>query len=112
MPRFACPRCGGSKNAFAFGAIYKEGHSGPSSMIVPCNLCSGEGYVSGQRLALICRGQKFQEYRENLQLGLREAAVAWGMSPSELSHIEQGRVATDWKPPGFEDYKGNWSKTE
>jgi hypothetical protein len=48
------------------------------------------------------RGGQFHNYRVDvLGLGLREAAKLWGMKPTDLSYIEQGRVETDWVPPGF-----------
>jgi hypothetical protein len=48
------------------------------------------------------RGGKFHKYRvEVLQLGLRKAAELWGINAVQLSYIEQGRVETDWVPPGY-----------
>lgn len=97
-----CPGCQGSKVLQATFVRYMPGYEGPPIRSMPCTVCDGVGWVTAQRLARLKLGEAFRAYRvESLGLGLRAAAVAWGLQVSELSAIEQGRVATDWVPPGF-----------
>lgn len=102
MSNVQCPQCKGKKHVFAFGIVYAPGYDGPKADVVLCPCCDGVGELTQDRAARMRLGESFAEYRKELGLGLRAAAKAWGMSPSELSYIEQGRTATDWKPPGFE----------
>lgn len=103
MSNVQCPRCEGRKKVVAFGIVYKPGHDGPPVNLVLCPCCDGVGELTQERMARMQLGERFREYREKLGLGLRAAANEWGMKPSELSYIEQGRTVTDWKPPGFSD---------
>lgn len=81
---------------------YAPGYSGPPITELPCVVCNGKGVVSDVREQCMIRGAKFHDFRVNvLQLGLRKAAELWGMKPTELSYIEQGKVETDWVPPGY-----------
>lgn len=99
-----CPACDGAKTVVAFGIRYAPGHSGPPHRELPCHVCDGIGEVSGEQVSRMERGGRFRRHRVDvLRLGLREAAIKWGMKPSELSYIEQGKVATDWTPPGLAD---------
>jgi hypothetical protein len=73
---------------------------------MPCIVCDGKGTITDVRERRMERGAKFHNYRVDvLQLGLRKAAELWGMKPTELSYIEQGRVETDWVPPGYVEGK-------
>jgi hypothetical protein len=90
-----CPRCDGHKTLDAF---FKGMHAP-----MTCYVCNGAGTVTAMQLARIEHGQRIRDYREQRELGLREAANMWGLKPSYLSLIEQGRVTTDWVPPSFEE---------
>ena len=50
--------------------------------------------------------RSFRDFRLHVaKLGLRQAAIKWGMLPSQLSAIECGRIKTDWTPPGWSECK-------
>lgn len=72
---------------------------------ITCPLCDGSGSLSDERRRRLAIGLKYRAYRENSGLGLREAALRWGMKPSELSQIEQGKSENlSWRPPGYAEY--------
>jgi hypothetical protein len=99
-----CPLCEGEQTLLATGIRYSPDFKGPrpNAMNVPCFGCEGSGIVSQQKLARMERGERWHGYRVNtLQLTLREAASKWGMNPSQLSRLEQGKEETDWSPPGY-----------
>jgi hypothetical protein len=99
-----CPMCNGEKTLTAAFMRYSPVYEGPVVREFPCYICNSMGYVSKKQFARAERGEKFRRHRVDvLNLGLREAATAWGMMPSRLSHIEQGKVETDWTPPGWSD---------
>ena len=100
----ACPECDGDKTMTAVFVRYAPGHSGPPVRELPCHVCEGRGEVSNEQVLRMERGNKFRHYRSRiLGYGLREAADMWGMKASELSYIEQGKIVTDWTPPGWAD---------
>jgi len=73
-----------------------------------CDMCHcGMHTTTGQTFECqqlgIERGKRFRKFRLSKQLTLREAAKQWGLSAVVLSLYEQGAVATDWTPPGFEE---------
>jgi hypothetical protein len=96
-----CPSCDGDKQLPAF-VSYAPGFSGPPVRLLPCPECDGVGSITQEHQARKQLGESMRKYRTNaLQLGLREAADKWGMRPSVLSMIEQGKIVSDWRPPGF-----------
>lgn len=99
-----CPSCDGKRTIVAFGIRYAPGHSGPPVRELPCHVCDGLGEVSRDQVSRMDRGERFRRHRVGvLGLGLQEAALQWGKKPSELSCIEQGKIETDWTPPGWPD---------
>ena len=105
----ACPTCGGDGTSVAAFILYTPGHGGPPARVMKCHCCDGTGVVSDEHAERIRIGENYRDYRtDELGLGLREAAIKWGMSPSSLSYIEQGKTITDWAPPGW----AAWAKGE
>lgn len=107
MSDIPCPSCGGSKQLQIVHVKYAPGYKGPPVTEMPCIVCDGAGTITAVREQRMERGGKFHKYRVDfLQLGLRKAAELWGINAVQLSYIEQGRVETDWVPPGFLDWVG------
>jgi hypothetical protein len=105
----ACPTCGGDGTNVAAFIIYAPGHGGPPARVMQCHSCGGAGMVSKDHAERMRIGENYRDYRTNgIGLTLRSAAAEWGMSPSELSYIEQGKTITDWSPPGWAE----WAKGE
>jgi len=97
-----CPTCGGDGTNVTAFIIYAPGHGGPPARVMKCHSCGGTGIVSDEHAERIRIGENYRDYRTNgLGLTLRSAAFEWGMPPSELSYIEQGKTITDWTPPGW-----------
>lgn len=97
--RRACPMCSGDGFIIAAGIIYAEGHSGPPVDRLPCPRCSGKCSISWDEFRWGLKGDQLRSERENMGLGLRQAADLWGMKPSELSDIESGKVDNlEWSP--------------
>ena len=104
MSDIICPGCRGEKTAKVLHVNYAPGYSGPPITELPCFVCDGLGTITDLRKKLMERGEKLRRFRVDvLGLGLREAASRWGFSGSELSYIEQGRINTDWAPPGYKE---------
>ena len=57
-----------------------------------CFECGGSGEMSEERLADYAYGQEFREARLNRGETLRECAKRLGVSASDLSAMEQGRL--------------------
>lgn len=104
MSELPCPGCRGEKKTQLVHVKYAPGYSGPPITELPCFVCDGSGTITDKRHQLMKHGEKIRRFRvEVLGLGLREAATRWGFSGSELSYIEQGRIATNWTPPGYKE---------
>ncbi len=87
-----CPECQGRKFTIASHVRYADG-SGRSNVTLKCSFCQGTGEVPQEKLAWRAQGQAMREDRVNVRMvGLREEAKQRGMSPSELSGMEQGRI--------------------
>ncbi len=97
-----CPGCKGSKTMMACFVIYSPGHKGPRFREHNCSTCKGRGEISIEQHHRMELGKKYRDYRLNvIGYGLIQAAEKWGMNASDLSYIEQGKVVTDWTPPGW-----------
>lgn len=97
--RTTCPDCQGSGVMIALTFIkYAPGHTGPPSRELPCMFCRGEKTVSAEQLRWKREGQNIKAYRRANDLTLRGAAERWGLKPSEVSTLEQGRADnTHWR---------------
>lgn len=104
MSLVVCPTCNGSKQLFLLCVSYTKTLSQKRTGEISCFVCNGTGSISSDQLQRSEKGAKFRNYREStLNLGLREAAELWGMSPSVLSAIELGLLVSEWTPPGWKE---------
>lgn len=91
-PTVPCPTCEGRGEQLATGIIYAKGHTGPYAAMLPCHRCGGQKVIPRVMLEWIARGKEIHAYRRNAGLTLHAASQAWGLSPSEVSAMELGRV--------------------
>jgi len=89
-----CPDCFGKKRVQAFvDGRRPDGTPFGDLRSIECFTCSGTGAVDGEFLARRAAGMQLRAERVSKHQSLREAARERGISPSELSAIEQGRAA-------------------
>lgn len=91
-PTLECPACRGRGQVqlHVFGHRADGSHfSGPR--ISACTLCRGSGAITTERAALVAEGERRREDRKARRLSLREEAARLGITPQELSRIENGR---------------------
>lgn len=86
--RVVCPECQGRKQSFA----HVCGGPTPGFQTVKCMLCDGLGWVSLKRVEWHAAGEAMREDRVKRGVTLRGEAKRLGISPSELSDREWGRV--------------------
>ena len=89
-----CPDCLGEKRVLAF----VDGHRADGTRFgglrsINCFTCSGSGTIDAEFHARREIGKKLRAERVGKRQSLLEAARERGISPSELSAIEQGRAA-------------------
>lgn len=86
-----CPQCGGNKELFGFArSVDANGRSNCVPGKYPCPICKGSGQITPDHAQRIERGKKMRGERLAKGLSLHEAAKGMGMSPVELSELEQG----------------------
>lgn len=89
-----CPDCLGEKRVLAFVDGHRpDGTSFGGLRSVNCSTCFGEGTIDAEFHARREIGKKLRAERIAKRQSLLEAARDRGISPSELSAIEQGRAA-------------------
>ena len=83
-----CPECGPHRSVIV--------HYAPGAVRGPrvCSRCGGSGVITKEVAARICEGEQLREIRIESGLTLREEAARLGISPRELSDIENGRSET------------------
>ena len=82
-----CPDCKGRGTSFAH---INRGDKPHSFEEVNCLLCKGAGKMTAERYDRYLAGRLQRENRIAAGLGLREAALQRGITPSRLSAIERG----------------------
>ncbi len=86
-----CPDCRGSGRTIASHVRYASG-GGACNVPMKCSQCGGTGQIPDAMLDWIARGKAMRDRRVEVERrSLREEAKRRGMSPSELSAMEQGR---------------------
>jgi hypothetical protein len=66
-------------------------------MKVDCDVCTGAGKVTAERLQRWQHGRTLREIRLRRGVGLNEAAQMMGISAGDLSRIERGVMDPDTK---------------
>lgn len=92
-----CPSCDGRRTFAAFVDGPSGGRYEPA---MPCSLCKGTGVVQPHVVAWMVTGRAHRGRRVNRGENLRECAVRLGITPSELSAMENGRA----DPERIEDH--------
>ena len=87
----SCPHCDGKGESFAF-INRGEDPATHSSGMIECSTCKGSGSITGQHYGLIVSGRKMRDERVAAGVALSEAATRAGISVTQLSAIERGRV--------------------
>lgn len=94
-----CPHCNGKGDT---GPVHINRGSKPHEWRdnVPCTLCMGSGQVSDDVIEACALGKALRDKRVANDESLREASKRLGMSPAELSRLEQGRGGmAAWRHP-------------
>lgn len=94
-----CPRCDGRG---MIGPIHvNRGNKGCNWIDeMSCLICHGAGEVDDDTMQAIGMGKQLREVRISRDESLRECALRLGMTPSELSALEQGRGGLEaWRRP-------------
>jgi hypothetical protein len=85
-----CQRCNGNG---VVGPVHINRGDNPHTWeMIRCSSCGGSGYWSNHQAAAARDGEALRQERLARDESLREAAKRMGISPAELSAIEQGRV--------------------
>lgn len=81
-----CSACNGQKIIVGYGC------PGFKRIELPCFTCNGSGDISKAQEEAIRKGKLMREARLKADRSLREQAAILGMTPSQYSDIEQGRI--------------------
>jgi transcriptional regulator with XRE-family HTH domain len=104
-----CTFCSGKGEAFAFSNRGEDSSTHTAGMM-ECPTCKGSGSITDAHYGLILSGKKMREERVAAGMTLSEAAARAGVTVTQLSAIENGRVpkiySHDQQQP-FLDGKGN-----
>lgn len=89
-PALTCPSCDGTGTIFALvdGPIYR------GSKTINCHRCAGVGRITRAQMDAIESGKRIRENRLARNVSMGEEARRLGVSVSEYSAIEHGRVWT------------------
>ncbi len=100
IPSIKCPSCTAGERDLIPVFLRRDGTGGKPVQLTPeefhrlreCPVCDGVGLITDKRQQWIKHGACLKNARIRRGLGLREAALKWGMQPSDLSDLEMGRV--------------------
>lgn len=84
-----CPRCKGRGESFAHINRGNHDHTWEN---IPCFCCNGLKLISREKLERIEEGKRLKKYKNDLGITLREFAVEYGISLSELCDYLAGEV--------------------
>jgi hypothetical protein len=84
-----CPVCKGFKE---IGCLMHYATGEDKYGVIKCTTCAGLGLISYEHAERIRQGKAMREDRINRGLSLREEAKRIGVTPQNLSHLENGRV--------------------
>lgn len=82
------PNCDGQKQTYA----HVRTSTGGGWRWLKCHTCDGVGTITVEQAHRIAEGERRREDRKSRMMTLREEAARLGISPTELSRIENGRV--------------------
>lgn len=91
-PAVTCPNCLGKGYTFAHVRGIRDGKTFSEFRDLVCSTCFGDKVITADHQARITKGERRREDRKARGLSLREEAKRLGISPVELSDIENGRV--------------------
>lgn len=98
MTRLTCQRCNGLG---IIGPVHINRGERPHTWeMMRCSSCGGSGYWSAQQAVAVREGEAMRKERLERDESLREAARRLGMSPAQLSAMEQGRFPREPKGDG------------
>lgn len=83
-----CPRCNGEKGGDAI--MCGPGSRGYGWM--PCSFCEGYGFVDSIQMLRYEQGERIRKERCARDVSVREEAARLGITVTELSGIEHGRM--------------------
>lgn len=83
-----CPECNGRKQSMA----HLNTTSGGRWQMTNCLFCDGLGHVRQGQLDKWREGERMREDRKRRMVTLRAEAARLGVSPTELSDREWGRI--------------------
>ena len=86
-PPVTCPRCGGEGELQAF--VSRPGDHGFE--LIGCSLCGGDGRVDPHVIGWLEVGREHRRARISRLESLLECSKRMGITPSELSAMENGR---------------------
>lgn len=87
----SCPHCNGQKQVFAFINRGPDISTHTSGMI-DCDTCKGSGSITLEQVQCIEVGQQLRKDRLERGRTLSEAAVRFGVSVTQYSAWERGRM--------------------
>lgn len=82
-----CPHCQGRQRC----VVHLNTTTGGRWEIRDCSTCDGTGLISREHADRIIEGERRREDRKARLMTLRQEAEYLGISPQELSRIENGR---------------------
>ena len=94
-----CPSCDGAGTIFAL--VDGPSYRGPKTLT--CHRCAGSGRITQAQMDAIESGRRIRENRLERNVSMGEEARRLGMSVSEYSAIEHGRIYT---PNGSTKHSG------
>lgn len=90
----SCVSCDGKGVQIGMFPRYAPGYEGPRKPYIElkCSRCDGTGQMPAIHVEWMKTGEEMKRERLSRNMTLRAEAVRRGMSPSELSKMEQGIV--------------------
>ena len=89
MAKLTCQRCNG--HGMVGPAHINRGDKPHTWEMIRCTSCGGSGYWTARQAIAARNGEEIRRRRIERGESLRDAARRLGMSPAELSAVENGR---------------------
>ncbi len=90
LERQTCPVCQGNKESVVFHNTGAD-NSNHYSSVLKCRFCGGDGVVPFEQHKNFRKGQLLKELRLSKRETLRDCALRLGLTPAEVSKVEQGK---------------------
>lgn len=93
MIKLRCPGCGGKGQTLCHVDGIRDGKRFGETRFLACSTCGGDKEITLEHHERIVVGELRRADRKSRLVGLREEAANLGITPKELSDIENGRAA-------------------